>query len=222
MALKSTPLTIWLLEITRPQCSTLDSNYNIIHQSSVTYGVALPVLGVQIISPTPAESFSTSTIQVIAQATEGVPINQMQVWDNGVKLNWIPGSEVDQEFIVAPGAHTLTVLDLDDNYNVLHESSVAYVVSGTASDAPAPALAYEVNLAWQAPASSTDLIAGYDIFRSSDDGATFQQLNSSVVTETAYLDSTAHAGQTYIYMVESVDASGVQSVPSDPANVAVP
>lgn len=108
----------------------LDFNGNVLHQSSVAYSVAAPANGVQIISPTPSEPFNTSTIQVVAQATEGVPVSQMQVWDNGMELGWYPGSEVNQEFTVAPGAHTLTAVGLDNNYNVVDGSSVAYTVPG--------------------------------------------------------------------------------------------
>lgn len=84
------------------------------------------------------------------------------------------------------------------------------------------ASAYEVSLAWQAPDTSADPIAGYDIFRSSDGGATYQQINSSLVSQTDYTDGSVQAGQTYNYMVESVDTSGVQSVPSNLAAVTIP
>lgn len=52
----------------------------------------------------------------------------MQVWDNGVKLGRYIGASVNQYFTLAPGSHTITVTDLDDNYNVLHQSSVVYSV----------------------------------------------------------------------------------------------
>jgi fibronectin type 3 domain-containing protein len=84
------------------------------------------------------------------------------------------------------------------------------------------ASAYEVNLAWEAPVSSIVPVAGYDVFRSSDGGNTYQQMNPSLVTQTAYSDMGVQAGQTYDYMVESVDGSGVQSAPSNLANVTIP
>ena len=83
-------------------------------------------------------------------------------------------------------------------------------------------VAYEVNLAWDAPASSADPVAGYDVFRSSDGGSTYQVLNSAPISQTSYVDTTVQEGQTYIYEVESVDASGVTSAPSNLATVAVP
>jgi hypothetical protein len=69
-----------------------------------------------------------STVHVVAQAIESVPISQMQVWDNGVKLGRYPGAIVNQYFSLAPGSHTVTVVDLDDKYNILHKSSVSYTV----------------------------------------------------------------------------------------------
>jgi hypothetical protein len=52
----------------------------------------------------------------------------MQVWDNGVKLGWYSGENVNQYFNLAPGLHTVTVLDLDSHYYILHQSSVSYSV----------------------------------------------------------------------------------------------
>ena len=103
-----------------------DNNFNILHRSSVTY--AVQALGVQILSPTTNQVFGTSTVQIVAHASESVAINQMQVWDNGVKLGWFVGADVNRTFTLAPGAHTLTVEDLDNNFNVIHRSSVSYSV----------------------------------------------------------------------------------------------
>ena len=47
-------------------------------------------------------------------------------WDNGVKLGWYAGTNMDQYFSVAPGFPTVTVLDLDANFNIIHQSSVLY------------------------------------------------------------------------------------------------
>lgn len=106
----------------------LDAAYKIIHQSSVTYTVQALVNGLQIISPTLNEIISMSTVHVVAHANESVAISQMQVWDNGVKLGWYSGADVNQYFNLAPGSHTVTVLDLDKNDNILHRSSVSYSV----------------------------------------------------------------------------------------------
>ena len=82
---------------------------------------------------------------------------------------------------------------------------------------------YEVDLTWNAPTSSPDPVVGYNVYRSpSGASLRIQILNPSVVTTTAYADETALDGQTYDYIVESVDASGNQSVPSNMGQPAVP
>jgi len=106
----------------------LDTSYRVIHAAAVSYNVQPLVNGLQLISPIPNQVISTSTVQVVAQANESVPINQMQVWDNGVKLGWYPGGSVNKYFTLAVGFHIVTVLDLDWNNNILHEASAFYFV----------------------------------------------------------------------------------------------
>ncbi|HEX6497327.1 MAG TPA: Ig-like domain-containing protein, partial [Acidobacteriaceae bacterium] len=106
----------------------LDSAYRVIHQTAVSYTVQALVNGLQIISPTPNETISMSTVHVVAHANESVPIKQMQVWDNGVKLGWFAGADVNDYFTLAPGSHNVTVMDLDSSYNVIHRASVSYSV----------------------------------------------------------------------------------------------
>jgi phosphatidylinositol-3-phosphatase len=106
----------------------LNSSWGIIRTASVTYNVQPLASGVQIIAPYSGENIGNSTLHVVAQASESVGVSQMQVWDDGVKLGWYPGAAVDEYFSLAPGWHTVTVLDLDDSYNLLHYTSVPYYV----------------------------------------------------------------------------------------------
>jgi phosphatidylinositol-3-phosphatase len=106
----------------------LDSSYKTIHHASVSYNVQPLVNGLQIISPTPNQTISMTTVNIVAHATEASAISQMQVWDNGVKLGWYPGADVNQYFNLKPGSHTVTVMDLDSHFNVMHSSSVSYSV----------------------------------------------------------------------------------------------
>ena len=114
-----------------------DNSNNILHQSSVKFNVSAPASGVQIASPASGNPLSSPVIQVIAQATEPVAVKQMQVWDNGLKLGWYPGAEIKQQYTLAPGAHTITILDLDDDNRVLHVSAVTLTVPKEASYAHA-------------------------------------------------------------------------------------
>ncbi len=80
----------------------------------------------------------------------------------------------------------------------------------------------EVDLSWDAPSSSPDPVAGYNVYRSPSSASAYQQLNSSVLTGTTFTDLTVQAGQSYDYIVESVDASGIESSPSNIASATIP
>ena len=84
------------------------------------------------------------------------------------------------------------------------------------------ATSYEVNLTWDAPASSSDPVAGYNVYRSPSGGTSYQELNTSAITQTSYVDTAVQAGQTYDYIVESVYAEGNTSTPSNMASVTTP
>jgi ASPM-SPD-2-Hydin domain-containing protein/centrosomal CEP192-like protein len=84
------------------------------------------------------------------------------------------------------------------------------------------ATAYQVNLSWDAPSSSADPVAGYLVYRSPSGAASFQQLSGVALDQTTYVDTNVQNGQSYDYIVESVDAVGVTSEPSNTATVAIP
>lgn len=81
---------------------------------------------------------------------------------------------------------------------------------------------YQVELTWNAPSSTPQPVTGYNVYRVLTGGTSYQQLNSTALSQESYSDTTAQAGQTYDYIVESVDASGVSSGPSDMASVIIP
>ena len=96
-------------------------------------------------------------------------------------------------------------------------STAVIALSGTGT-----ATSYSVALSWDAPESSTDPVAGYNIYRAPSGSSTYALLNSSVNALTTYVDSTVQAGATYDYIVESVDGSGVESAPTSPIAVPIP
>jgi hypothetical protein len=80
----------------------------------------------------------------------------------------------------------------------------------------------QVNLTWDAPSSSPDPVAGYNVYRAPSGSTSYQLVSSVNNSQLAYTDTGVQAGETYDYIVESVDASGVTSAPSNMAAVALP
>lgn len=83
------------------------------------------------------------------------------------------------------------------------------------------ALTYQVQLSWTAPTSSADAVVSYNVYRSTG-GGSYQKLNTAVNTPVTYTDTTVVSGVTYNYEVTSVDASGVESIPSNVYTAAIP
>jgi beta-galactosidase len=80
-------------------------------------------------------------------------------------------------------------------------------------------VSHSVTLTWS---PSTSSVTGYNVYRSSASGGSYAKLNSTVVTTTSYDDSAVQAGQTYYYVVTSVDSSNVESAYSSPVSASVP
>jgi fibronectin type 3 domain-containing protein len=75
-------------------------------------------------------------------------------------------------------------------------------------------------LTWTA--SSTSGVVGYNVYRGTITGGPYTKLNSSSVAVLTFTDSTVVAGQTYFYVVTSVDGSGLESVFSTEVSGTIP
>jgi hypothetical protein len=77
-----------------------------------------------------------------------------------------------------------------------------------------------VGLAWTA---STSTVIGYNVYRGTVTGGPYtSKLTSSPVASTQFTDTGVQSGQTYYYVVTSVDSSNVESVYSGQASAIVP
>lgn len=92
----------------------------------------------------------------------------------------------------------------------------------TVTSAQPPPPAYVVDLNWDAPESSAVPVVGYNIYRSPSGSSAYKLLNASVDKETAYNDNTVQSGQSYDYVIESIDADGVESPPTNEVTVTIP
>ena len=80
-------------------------------------------------------------------------------------------------------------------------------------------VAHSAELNWVA---STSTVGGYNAYRSNVAGGPYTKVNSTLITATQYADSTVLAGQTYFYIVTSVDSSSVESLFSNEVSATVP
>ncbi len=79
---------------------------------------------------------------------------------------------------------------------------------------------HTVDLAWDASSSSS--VTGYYMYRGTQSGGPYSRLNSSPQAATDYSDDSVASGQTYYYVVTSVDTSSQESSYSNQAKVIVP
>jgi fibronectin type 3 domain-containing protein len=99
-------------------------------------------------------------------------------------------------------------------------SALLFSSCGGAGQAPQPSVnSHVVDLSWTA---STSTVAGYYIYRGTTSGGPYTRLNSTLATATTYSDTTVQPGNTYYYVVTSVDSNLVESAYSNEVTAAVP
>ena len=168
-------------------------------------------------------TLSTQAVTLTSSGTAPLTINAGMVTGTGfsisgisfpVTLNPSQTASLDIEFDPAvTGAATGTVT-LTDNTSA-GKATIALKGTGQAAS-------YEVDLTWDAPRSSSDPVAGYDIYRAVSGSSSYQLLNSTIDVSTTYTDTTVVDGMAYQYYATSVDASGNQSAPSNIFSVTIP
>jgi len=82
------------------------------------------------------------------------------------------------------------------------------------------AVPHSVTLNWVASTSSN--IAGYNVYRAMTSGGPYTKTNTSLITTTSYVDTSAQAGIIYYYVVTAVDTSNNESINSNEAQATVP
>jgi fibronectin type 3 domain-containing protein len=80
-------------------------------------------------------------------------------------------------------------------------------------------VAHSVALSW---AASTSMVTGYNVYSSTVSGGPYVETNTSPVGTTSYTDSNVQAGQTYYFVVTSVDSTNLESSYSTQVSAAVP
>jgi predicted phage tail protein len=128
------------------------------------------------------------------------------------KLN--PGQTLSVTLTFDPTAVGAASGQLTITSNSSTNPTVTIGLSGTGDS-------HQVDLSWGAPTGSSVPITGYNVYRAASGTGAFALVNS-VGTQTTYVDSTVQAGQTYDYIVKSVDSAGTESAPSNTTTVTIP
>ena len=167
---------------------------------------------------------ATQDVTLSSTGTAPVTVNSATVTGTGFSLSApaLPATLTPgQTLTLAVQFDPATVGAVTGQLTVLSTSST----NGTAEvplTGTGIAASYAVDLSWDAPVNSPDPIAGYNVYRTPSGSSTYQLLNSTVDSQVTYVDTMVADGQTYDYIVESVDGSGVQSVPTSPISVTIP
>jgi fibronectin type 3 domain-containing protein len=135
-----------------------------------------------------------------------------------VTLNPSLALTLDVSFDPQTAGAVSSQLTVDSNAST---NSTAMVGISGAGVSASGSSSHQVTLSWDAPSSSSDPVAGYDIYRAIS-GATYALLNSSTDAQTTYIDTNVQANVTYVYYVTSVESSGVQSSSSNLVTASIP
>ncbi|MGA2170696.1 MAG: choice-of-anchor D domain-containing protein [Terracidiphilus sp.] len=167
---------------------------------------------------------ATQSLTLTSTGTAAVTVNSAVLTGTGFTFSGpnfpvtlTPGQTVTLGVQFDPTAAGAATGQLTITSNSSTNGTAVIALTGTGT-----AASYAVDLSWDAPSSSTDPVVGYNVYRSPSGSSTYQLLNSSVDTQTTYVDSRVQSGLSYDYIVESVDASGNESVPTSPIVVTIP
>ena len=107
--------------------------------------------------------------------------------------------------------------------NAINSTSVtlsgAGVTASSSSSTSTSTVKHSVALNWSPSASA---VTGYFVYRGTISGGPYSKLFASADTAPSYKDSSVSDGQTYYYVVTSVDSSNVESAYSNQVSATIP
>jgi hypothetical protein len=165
-------------------------------------------------------------------ASSALPVTVTNSGNSNIQVTQI--SETGAGFTLSGASTPVTLtpqhsLTFDVNFapTAAGSDSGSVTVTSNASGSPKTitlsgtgvAPSYSVALSWMA---STSTVSGYNVYRSTTSGTGFTKLNSALLTNVNYTDTTVQDGATYYYVTTSVDSSGNESGYSNQATAVVP
>jgi hypothetical protein len=164
---------------------------------------------------------SSKSVTLTNTGNASVSISSANVTGSGYSVSGITFPRT-----VAVGASTTATINFAPPSPGSSPGSVSFVSNANNSPAVTSVsgsgftpVAHAVDLNWNASAS---VVSGYRVYRSTQSGTGYQLVSPSIVPVLVFTDSTVQSGQTYFYVVTSVNALGVESFFSNEATAAVP
>ena len=171
--------------------------------ASATVTVSAPVVAVAVSLSPGSASLSTSATQQFTATVTG---------SSNTAVTWSAtgGTISTGGLYTAPStAGTFTV----------KATSVAdSTKSASASVTVSVPVQHSATLSW----SSGSAVIGYNVYRGSTTGGPYTMINTSLNAPADYVDLSVQAGQTYFYVVTSVDSGGVESLFSSQVQALIP
>jgi hypothetical protein len=166
-------------------------------------------------------SNSTQSVTLTNAGNSSVTISNVTVSGAGFNV-----TGVSSGVILAPGQAAI----LTATFAPSGAGSVTGSVSVASNAANSPdsislsgtgvaAVNHSVALSWS---PSTSTVVGYNTYSSSQSGGPYTKLTGAPVAATSYTDSAVQAGQTYYFVVTSVDSSNLESAYSGEVSALVP
>jgi len=165
-------------------------------------------------------SSSSQTVTLSDSGTANVVISNVTILGAGISSSGVYvglvltlGEQVPLNVTFAPAA-TVGVSGSITVASNAANSPISVVVSGAGLQ---PA-SHSADLAWNA---STGAV-GYNVYRGTVSGGPYASVTGTPVTTTSFTDANVQAGQTYYYVVTSLNSSGVESAFSNQAAATIP
>lgn len=199
--------------------------------SATSNAAVLAVSAATVLLNSSASSVSFGNVNVSSSGTQNVTLTNAgnsnvtvsNVTVSGAGFN---ASGVSSGLILTPGQQATLTATFTPAAAGSAKGSVS--VSSNASNSPdaislsgtgMAAVSHSVALTWTA---STSTVVGYNTYTSQQSGGPYTKLTGAPVAGTSYTDSNVTAGQTYFFVVTSVDSSNVESGFSNEVSAVVP
>ncbi len=162
----------------------------------------------------------TPTIDLIDSSGASYPVNENRHWIDSSRFR----ATINVDEMFRDGSYVVEVKGGKDKmgFGTPRDTTnrlAVYTVGSAARELRASTQTRNVRLSWN-PASILNLL-GYNVYRSSNSGKSYQRINKAIVADTVLVDSSLSTTGTYYYVYTIVDGSFRESGYSNAASLTV-